>query len=376
MDKLRTAIQRYNALGYPFFMDTPLFRRVLALRNRAFKKKLLVANLRDCAANAHLELALLKAAADRGAALDVVHAFESDRGLPRPYAGGFRVKYSGMDNLKAFAGLTDYSAVLLLDLPYKDETLPPWLWLAFRAGGAKHFLANDNLLQRGHLFAMDMAEELKVFRAFETAAVVDQHSFNLWRRFGRPGKFLARPLAVDCAHYAPAAGAGGGYVLSFGRAGRDYAALVKAATFFPAGLKLKIFTDLPVTVPPALKSRVEVRPEPADLGAMKHLLAGAAAVVLPVKRDAGNPGAGLTAALLALAMGKPPVAGRNPTVAHYLTDGQDAFLYTSPEPKNLAAAVKRALAAGPGAGKAARRSALARFDLNVFAQDLLRRLLS
>jgi glycosyltransferase involved in cell wall biosynthesis len=356
-------------------MDTPVFRRVLALRNKRFKHKVLLANLRDCAANAHLELALLKAAADAGAALDVVHAFEREHGLPRPYAGGFRVKYSGMDNLKTFAGLTDYSAVLLLDLPYKDEALPAWLWLAFRAGGAKHFAANDNLLQRGHLFAMDMAEELKVFRAFRTASVVDQHSFKLWSRFGRPGKFLARPLAVDCGHYAPSAGAAGNYVLSFGGAGRDYAALVKAAAFFPPGLKLKLRTDLPVTIPPALKGRVEIRPEPEDLNEMKTLIGGAAAVALPVKKDAGNPGAGLTAALLALAMGKPPVIGRNPTVARYLEDGRDAFLYPTPEPKKIAAAVKRALAAGPAAGAAARRSALARFDLNAFSEELLRRIL-
>lgn len=375
MDKLQAAIQGYNAFGYPFFMDTPVFRRVLALRNGQFKKKILLANLRDCAANAHLELALLKAAAARGAALDVVHAFERDHGLPRPYAGGFKVKYSGMDNLKTFAGLTNYSAVLLLDLPYKDETLPPWLWLAFRAGGAKHFAANDNLLQRGHLFAMDMAEELKVFRAFRTAAVVDQHSFELWGRFGRPGKFLARPLAVDCEHYAPSGRAAENYVLSFGRAGRDYAALVKAAALFPPGLKLKLRTDLPVTVPPVLKSRVEVRPEPEDLNKMKALIAGAAVVALPVKKDAGNPGAGLTAALLAMAMGKPPVIGRSPAVARYLKDGADAFLYSSPAPEKIAAAVKRAVAAGPAAGAAARRSALARFDLNVFARELLGRIL-
>ena len=247
MDNLKLAVERYNSFGYKLFMDTPAFKGLLTLRNRTFRKKLLLVNLRDSAMSAHLERAYVRAvSARKSVALDVFHSFSHDysfAGAGNPT--GFRIKYSGMDNLRSFAGLTAYDAVIVPDLPYRDEELPAWLWFAFRAPGSKHFVANDNLMPHGHIFAMDMAEKAGVFSAFDTACVVDQQSFAQWGRFGRPGRFLKRPLAVDCEYYAPS-GANGTYVFSFGRADRDYAPLLEAAGSFPDGLKLKICSSTTV----------------------------------------------------------------------------------------------------------------------------------
>ncbi len=378
MDEIRSAVEKYNSFGYRLFMDTPLFGRVLKLRNKAFRKKILLVNLRDSAINAHMERAFVRAAsAERGAALDVFHAFEHDysfAGTGNPT--GFRIKYSGMDNLRSFAGLTDYSAIILLDLPYRDEELPAWLWFAFRAAGKKHFIANDNLMAKGSIFAMDMAEKLKVFSAFGTATVVDQHDFKQWGRFGKPGKFINRALAVDCEYYRPAPVKPGGYVFSFGRADRDYAPLMEAAARFPKGLKLKICTDLPVKVPPGLSGRAEVLFCPPANGRMRELIAGAALVVLPVRTTPPNPGAGLLSALLSMAMGQVTVARGNPVVAGYLSDGEDSFLYKELTPAAISACVGRALALNPAARDrvraAAREKARRRFDLNSFAASYLK----
>ncbi len=372
MDKLKLAIERYNSFGYKLFMDTAAFRDLLALRNRTSRKKLLLVNLRDSVMSAHMESAFVKAVAATGSvSLDVFHSFAQDYGLPgAANRTGFRIKYSGMDNLRSFAGLTAYDAVIMPDLPYRDEDLPAWLWFAFRAPGGKHFIANDNLMPHGHIFAMDMAEKLGVLSAFKTACVVDQQSFAQWGRFGRPERFMKRPLAVDCGYYAPSGGKGS-YILSFGRADRDYAPLLEAAKSLPEGLKLKICTDLPLKPPAGLARRVQVLPSPAGPGKMKELLAGAALVALPVKTTPANPGAGLTAALLSLAMGKPAITTGNPVVGRYLSDGRDSFLYKTLTPAALLACIKRALALSPAelaaVSAAARRTALARFDMDAFA---------
>ncbi|OGR69254.1 MAG: hypothetical protein A2081_05395 [Elusimicrobia bacterium GWC2_61_19] len=381
VNDLKHAIDKYNTFGYRLFMDTPAFRGLLALRNRSFRKKLLLVNLRDSAMSAHLERAFARAAAAHGAtALDVFHSFEHDYGLgPAGGAAGFRIKYSGMDNLRAFSGLTAYSAVILVDLPYRDEDLPAWLWFALRAPGAKHFIANDILMPPGHIFAMDVAEKLGVFSAFSTAALVDQHSRAQWGRFGRPGRFLERPLAVDCDYYAPAGAGAGDYVFSFGRADRDYAPLMAAARTFPKGLKLKICTDLPVRVPKILAGRVAIITQPVGPEKMKEFIAGAALVALPVRPTAPNPGAGLTAALLSMAMGKLTITCGDPVVTRYLSDGKDSFLYRGLTPAALSACVRRSLALTP-AGRAAvsaaaRRTVLRRFDMNAFAAGHLATLL-
>lgn len=377
MDEIRSAVEKYNAFGYRLFMDTPVFRRVLALRNRAFRKKLLLVNLRDSAINAHMERAFVRAvSAEKTCALDVFHSFAHNYAFAGTgNASGFRIKYSGMDNLRSFAGLTEYSAVIVLDLPYRDEELPAWLWFAFRAGGEKHFIANDNLMAPGSIFAMDMAERLKALSAFDTATVVDQHDFAQWGRFGAPGRFINRPLAVDCEYYSPRTGKPGNYILSFGRADRDYAPLFDAAKDFPRGLKLKVFTDLPVKVPPGLSGRAEVLFCPPAPDRMRELLAGAALVVLPVRTTPPNPGAGLLSSLLSMAMGKITVTRGNPVVAGYLSDGRDSFLYKALTPAAISACVRRALAAGPAAARirrAARETALSRFDMNSFAANFVK----
>jgi glycosyltransferase involved in cell wall biosynthesis len=147
----------------------------------------------------------------------------------------------------------------------------------------------------------------------------------------------------------------------------------------PEGLKLKICTDLPVKPPAGLARRVQVLPCPPDPEKMKELIAGAALVALPVRTTPLNPGAGLTAALLAMAMGKPVVTAGNPVVSRYLSDGRDSFLYKALTAAALASRMKRALALGPAERAAvcaaARKTALARFDMNAFAAGHLKTVL-
>jgi len=384
MSNLTRAIHTYNSFGYRLFMDTPAFHGLLAARNRHFRRKVLLVNLRAAAINALLERVFTRAAASLGRelALDVYHSFDAGYDLfTVPNGTGFRVRDSGLDNLKQFVAGTRYDACVFLDLPYWEQGFMPYIWLAMAGGAAqKHFIANDNLLAEGHLFSVDLAQRLRLFDALDTACVVNQHSVREWGRFGRPKRgFTERDYAVDCSYYEPSGSTDGGYLLSCGHADRDYGALFRALELCGPCPRLKIYTEAGLAVPARLKRRVEIVPYSADSGRMKELVAGASCVVLPVRPSAPNPGAGLSVALLSMAMGKVVLTSGNACVHRYLEDGVSAFTYRELTPRSLAAGLRRVLALPP-AGKAAvcaaaRRAVLRRNDMNPFVESYLAGLL-
>ena len=386
VEVLRLAIEKYNSYGYPLFMDTPAFGKLLSARNLAFKKKILLVNLRDAVVNAHLERVFTRAVSEAGVpggrpALDVVHSFEGNYGLDMGgNTTGFRVKYSGMANLKDFVARTSYAAVIFIDLPYREEEFMPYAWLSLRyKAPEKHFIANDNLMPAGHLFGLDLAQELRLFDAFTTACIVNQHSAGQWARFGRPRKgFLKRDYAMDCRYYDPSCSFDGGYMLSCGMADRDFGPLLEAMGKTGTGMKLKIYTGTAPAVPAGLKRKVEIIPYVQDCARLKQLVAGASFVALPVAGSRLNPGAGLGAAIISMAMGKVVLTLGSPCVKRYLKDGQNAFTYSSLSAPELKKGIKRILSldirekARIEAG--ARAAALRMNDMNPFAESYLNRL--
>lgn len=146
-------------------------------RNHYFRKKLLLVNLRETPLNVHMEQAFARAVAagTEGIALDVLHSFRCKYDfLSVAERTGLRVMYSGMANLKAFMSDLNYNAIVFIDLPYKDEDLVPYSWLAMRSRARdKYFIANDTLLPHGSIFGMDLAERLGLFSDFSAAYIFD-----------------------------------------------------------------------------------------------------------------------------------------------------------------------------------------------------------
>lgn len=382
LDNLRHAIEKYNSYGYPLFMETPAFNELLSARNRAFKKKILLINLRDAAINAHLERAFVRAISSlpgNTAALDIFHSFAEDYGfIGRGNPTGFRIKYSGMANLKAFTAKTRYDALVFIDLPYRDEEFLPFAWLALRdRTPEKHFLADDSLAACPgiKLFALELAGKLRVFDAFSTACVMNQCELKRWARYGRPaGGLSTRDLAVDCDYYKPYPSENRNYIFSCGRLGRNFELLLKAVKTLPR-LKLKLYTDLPVKVPSKLRNRVEFVPYTAAASRMRELLAGASFVVLPVEESGGNPGAGLSVALLSMAMGRIVLTHGGAVVHRYLKDGRNAFTYGELSAEALTQGIKRILSLDArkkaGIEANARASALKLNNMDLFVQKYL-----
>ena len=343
-----TALERYN---FPLFVESGAFDRLISARNKCFRKKILLVNLRDAPLNAHMERAFVRAvaaanASGKSVALDVLHYFANDYGfIGRADRTGFRVKYSGMSNLKDFAAKTKYDTLVMIDLPYGDEELVPYAWLALRdRTPEKFFIANDILLPRGSIFGMDLAEDLQLLKKFSGAYILNQHSERAWGRFGLPkGRVYERDLAVDCVYYDGRNVSSGDYAYSCGSSSRKFEDLLEAVRVAPPGLKLKIYTGLKPNLPADLNGRVEFVPYTPDSSRMKHLIAGAKFVILPIRPDKENPCAGLTVALMSMAMKKVVLTAGNPYMHRYLRDGINAFTYAKLSSETLVRGIKRIL---------------------------------
>lgn len=349
--KLIKAIEKYNAYDWSLSMDNRIFDSLISARNTYFRKKILLVNLRAAPTNAHMERAFMRAfeaagASGKSMALDIFHSFGNDDVVTGSgNRTGFRIRYSGMSVLKDFMEKTEYAALVFIDLPYKDEELVPYAWLALRdKTPEKFFIANDVLLPRGDIFGIDLAEDLRLLKDFSAGYILNQNSARDWGRFGLPrGRSFKRNFAVDCVYFDGKGSSEGDYAYSFGRAARDFDALFKAAGAMPRGLKLKIYTDLNHQLPAKLKSLVEFVPYPCNSLKMKNLIAGAKFVVLPIGRDHGLPGAGLSAALMAMAMGKIVLTRGNSCIHQYLKNGVNAFTYQQSGAAVLARGMKRIL---------------------------------
>jgi glycosyltransferase involved in cell wall biosynthesis len=181
-------------------------------------------------------------------------------------------------------------------------------------------------------------------------------------------------LGVDAAFFLPRHGHAGDYVLAVGKdMARDYRTLFAAA-------RLGGFRTIVVAHP---RNLVGLDPPPNvaqryDLGwdELRELYAGAACVVLPLRRgDArvGTDGSGLTAVLEAMASGAAVVASRRPALETYLDDGESGVFVEPEEPEALAEAVGGLLADRERAerhGAQARAAVEARFTTAALGERL------
>jgi len=330
--------------------------------------------------NAHLERAYVRAAeaAGQDIALDVLHSYQNDYShIGRGGRTGLRIRYSGMSSLKSFMEGIGYDSFIFIDLPYKDEDLVPYAWLALREKTPeKFFVANDILLPRGSIFGMDLAEDIRLLKGFSAVYILNQHSARKWGRFGLPkGRIFERDLAVDCVYYDGKGSTEGNYVFTCGQAARNYDVLFEAAERLPRPLKFKIYTSHSLNVPKCLTDRVEIVSHTHDSSRMKELIAGAKMVMLPIGTDNGNPGAGLTVALISMAMKKVVLTRGTPCIHRYLKNGVNAFTYNKLGVAELLSAAGRILALSAekkkAIGVAARQTVLERNNIDSFAERFI-----
>ncbi|MCM2266699.1 MAG: hypothetical protein NDI60_02870 [Elusimicrobiales bacterium] len=379
LERLRAALERYRAAAGPAAAGHPLADRLFPLRNRAFARKVLLVSLRPSAANARLETALAGAlaAARRDCCVDMVHhrKEEAADAFGKIAHAGFCLKYRGIADLKRFVQRTNYDAVIFLDLPYGEEEFLPWAWLCLRGpADGKHFLANDTVLPPGHLFAQDLARKARLLGEFSTACVLKDRAAGGWAALGKPaGGLVERFFAVDCSYFSPQSpAAGAGYIFSCGSAGRDFGALLRAYARSGMEKGLKIYTAQPPAIPAELKKKVEIIPCDHGASRMKELIAGAAFMVIPVTESRLNPCAGISSALLGMAMGKPVLTRGNRAIHEYIRDGVSGFTYGGKTEEGLAAGFRRIAAQKDkerlAMQRAARKAVLTRNDLKAFCE--------
>jgi glycosyltransferase involved in cell wall biosynthesis len=345
--KLIKAIEAYNGCGFSLLMNNKTFNNLIKVRNNFFDKKILLINLRDAPSNAHLERAFARAvnSSKEKIALDIFHAFENNYdGLKHDNQTGFRIKYSGMANLKEFTVKTKYDALIFIDLPYGDEQFIPYAWLARRdKTPKKFFIANDVLIGYGSIFGMDLAEDLKLLKDFSSAYVLDHAGLNGWRRFGLSRGVFKRRFAVDCQYFDGKVSEGN-YLLSYGNVSRDFEILFQAMLILPKHLKLKIYTNKKLSLPVSLKNRVQLVSPEANSRKLKKLISGAEFIVLSTVADKKIPSAGLSSALMAMAMGKIVLVRGNALMHRYLDNGINAFTYKNSCAADLSKGIKKILA--------------------------------
>ena len=360
-----------------------VLNRVARVRDRCFRAKILLVNLHEAPLNAHMEQAFARAvaAAGKNLVMDVLHSFSCNYDfLSSMGQAGLRLNYSGMTNLRTFMENLVYDAVVFIDLPYKDEDVVPYSWLAMRSNAlSRYFIANDILLPRGSIFGMDLAENLGLFGDFSAAYPLNQHSREAWGRFGfPPDRIFERDLAVDCRYYDGSRGNNEEeYFCACGQAARHYPALIEAARELPARFRFKLYAGKPPRIPTLLQKRIEIVPVTQDSRHMRRIIAGARGVVLPIGPDEGNPGAGLTVSLIAMAMRKIVLTRGNPCIHRYLKNGVNAFTYPQLSGAGLLRGIRRILSLRRCEAdlmvKNARKTVLRMNNLDSFAKMFLKR---
>jgi glycosyltransferase involved in cell wall biosynthesis len=185
-------------------------------------------------------------------------------------------------------------------------------------------------------------------------------------------KLIVVPYGVDTSFWSAADEAEDNLVVSAGREHRDYRTLVEA---LPTGVRAIIADHSPHTPhatrrdpldwPPSV-TRVAVDPQ-----GLRALYARATVVVVPVVETLMP--AGITTLLEAMSMGQAIVATETTGLRGILTHGQNAMLVAPGETgamRNTIAELLKSSETRQELGIRARRTAVERFDVDVFADAL------
>jgi glycosyltransferase involved in cell wall biosynthesis len=161
-----------------------------------------------------------------------------------------------------------------------------------------------------------------------------QHECDQYRvLFGRSCRFAHVPfcLNVPRLNNIPK----GNYALSAGRSGRDYPLLLRAYAGTDAPLRIVCdHFSIPGT---SLPANVELMRGCYD-GDYLKVLAGAQVVIIPLAVE--DVSAGQMVLLQAMAMGKPIIVTRTPTIEEYATHKKDCLLVQMGDEQSLRAAVQ------------------------------------
>jgi glycosyltransferase involved in cell wall biosynthesis len=181
-------------------------------------------------------------------------------------------------------------------------------------------------------------------------------------------------LGVDERYWTPAPVASDGYVITVGRdLARDYETFARAMAGLPvrAVLVAKRENLVGVDLPPNVELRLDIAPSE-----VRELYAGAACVVVPIRREGhrlGSENSGTIALLEAMAMQRPAIVTDRSTLGDYVRAGETVITVPAEDPAALRAALERVLGdptlAG-SLGSSARRAVDDRFTTRAFAGRL------
>ncbi|MFA5139132.1 MAG: glycosyltransferase [Elusimicrobiota bacterium] len=333
-------------------------------------RRVLLVNMEEAPENLHLEMAFVRAAAGlAGVELDVVHSFRYEYDfIPRVVnAKGFRMS-AGAFARSGGAG-RGYDAAVFLDVPKRRKPLVPWLAVLARGAFARRALVCNHLLDQPF-----PAESGAAMRLFDLAFLLRHDDAAALAPFFREGALRSHDYALDCAYYSPDGdGPDEGYVFSAGTTYRDYALLCEALA--ETGLKARIFADGEDADALAEREGVVFFAFSRNLDRIKPSIARARLVAVPIRSEAVNPCAGLTVTLMGMAMGKPVVTRDTPGMRRYIRSGVNGMLYEGGSAQSLAGCLKEACGRA-GMGELSRRAALSLADMDRFAVDVLREVLS
>jgi glycosyltransferase involved in cell wall biosynthesis len=193
----------------------------------------------------------------------------------------------------------------------------------------------------------------------------------------REDQLAVVPYGVDTSFWSgSSAGECRGSVVSAGREHRDYQTLVSA---LPDGAHLTI-ADHSVFTPRATRREPEAWPRTVkrvalDAPGLRELYRRAEVVVVPVI-ESGMP-AGITTLLEAMSMGKAVIVTETSELRGVVQHGETGLVVKPGDVAEMRAAI-RSLMASPSTrqvfGSAARKVAVERYDVNVYAASLARQL--
>jgi glycosyltransferase involved in cell wall biosynthesis len=159
-----------------------------------------------------------------------------------------------------------------------------------------------------------------------------------------PARVCTVLFGIDERFFTPSRRPESGYVLSVGRdLARDYATFAAAVNGLDT--RVVVVAEERNVAELRLPANVEVR-RGLSYPELRDLYAGAACVVIPVRRDGypyGSEASGLTAFLEASACGRPVVASERAILRDYLEPERTGLLVPPEDPEALREAVERSL---------------------------------
>lgn len=231
----------------------------------------------------------------------------------------------------------------------EDVALPLAFLLRLRGLTPRHIMVAHNLLSSRKV---PLVRLMGVMGCFQRIVALSRAAASgIATTYGvDPAAVTFRLDAIDEAFWRPCADARPepGFVLSVGRARRDYPTLVEAFRGLPAHLRIQGGSQWPVArrtggaARSSLPANVEIGGD-VSFGDLRGLYERAAFVVIPLQPTAHH-SAGSVAVKEAMAMGKAVVVASNGGLEDYLRDGETGIIVPADDSRRLREAIASLLA--------------------------------